>query len=264
MVFSYYPGCTLKSKAQDLDFFARQSAAALGFTLDEVDEWQCCGAVYPLGADEIVAKLPAIRALKSGGKGGRTLVTLCSACHHVLKHVNADMRDDATLRTAVCNYDDELDYDGSTPVLHYLEVIKQHVGFDELAKRVTNPLKGRKIGAYYGCMLLRPSGVMAFDDPENPTIFEEFLRALGVDPIPFPLRNECCGGYISLKQEKKAAEMACSITKNASDRGAELLIAACPLCQYNISQKAGDDVPIAYFTELLAEALGIGTKGATK
>ena len=40
MKYSYYPGCTLKNKAQDLDHYARISAEALGFELEEISEWQ--------------------------------------------------------------------------------------------------------------------------------------------------------------------------------------------------------------------------------
>ena len=53
MVFSYYPGCTLKSKATELDRYARLSASALGFELEEIENWQCCGGVYPMAKDEI-------------------------------------------------------------------------------------------------------------------------------------------------------------------------------------------------------------------
>ena len=57
MKYSYYQGCTLRTKAKDLDLYARASAKALGFELEEVEEWQCCGGVYPLGSDEIATKL---------------------------------------------------------------------------------------------------------------------------------------------------------------------------------------------------------------
>ena len=63
MKYTYYPGCTLKTKAQDLDAYARASAKALGFELEEVENWQCCGGVYPLGTDEIASKLSSVRAL---------------------------------------------------------------------------------------------------------------------------------------------------------------------------------------------------------
>ncbi|MCL2397032.1 MAG: CoB--CoM heterodisulfide reductase iron-sulfur subunit B family protein [Defluviitaleaceae bacterium] len=258
MTYSYYPGCTLKTKAKDLDHFARASAAVLGFTLEEIDEWQCCGAVYPLGTDEVVSKLPAIRVLHQAGQKNQAMVTLCSACHHVFKRVNDDMRRDVDLRRTVRNYDKELDYDGTTEVLHYMEVLQRHVGFGVLKAKVQNPLTGRKIGAYYGCMLLRPGGVMDFDDPENPTIFEDFITALGGTPVPYPYRNECCGGYISLKEAEKAGQMAGKVLESAANRGATELITACPLCLYNVSKKAAGDVPIYYFTRLLVEALDAG------
>ena len=63
MVFSYYPGCTLKNKAKDLDNYARMSAKALGVTLEEIPEWQCCGGVYPMAKDEIATKLSSVRTL---------------------------------------------------------------------------------------------------------------------------------------------------------------------------------------------------------
>ena len=80
-------------------------------------------------------------------------------------------------------------YRGETRVLHFLEALRDRVGFDEVKKKVVKPLTGRKIGAYYGCLLLRPSAVMAFDDPENPTILEDFIRALGAEPVVYPDRN---------------------------------------------------------------------------
>ena len=97
-------------------------------------------------------------------------------------------------------------YEGETTVLHYLEVLRDRVGFDKLKEKVVNPLTGKKIGAYYGCLLLRPGKIMAFDDPENPTIMEDFIRALGAEPVIYPYRNECCGGYISLKEKRYVSE----------------------------------------------------------
>ena len=257
MKFSYYPGCTLKTKAKDLDFYGRESAKVLGFELEEIENWQCCGGVYPLGADEIASKLPSVRALCDARDKGQELVTLCSACHHVLKRVNDDMKNVEDIRTRANNYMElETPYKGETNVLHFLEVLRDRIGFDELKKKVVNPLKGKKIGAYYGCLLLRPSGVLAFDNPENPTIIEDFIRALGATPVIYPYRNECCGGYISLKEKDMAKNMCNNICESAKGFGADMLITACPLCMYNLN-KSENAIPVYYFTELLAEALGL-------
>ena len=256
MKYSYYPGCTLRNKAKDLDLYARKCAIALGFELEELTDWQCCGGVYPLGSDEIASKLPSVRALNDAKQKGQDLVAVCSACYHVLKRVNDDMANVADIQTRANNYMAlEEPYKGETAVLHFLEVLRDRVGFDELKKKVTNPLTGRKIGAYYGCLLLRPSDVMAFDDPENPTILEDFIRALGATPEVYPYRNECCGGYISLKEPNLAASMCDKITSSAAGFEADCLVTACPLCKYNLN-KSGK-LPIVYFTELLPEALGV-------
>ena len=257
MIFSYYPGCTLRTKGKDLDMYARKAAQALGVTMEEIPDWQCCGAVYPMASDEIATKLSAVRALESAKESGQELLTLCSACHHVIKRVNNDMKTNDDIRTRANNYMQlETPYAGETNVLHFLEVLRDKVGFDTLKEKVVNPLTGKKIGAYYGCLLLRPGKVLGFDNPENPTIIEDFIRAIGATPVVYPYRNECCGGYISLREKEMAKNMCDKIKESASGFGAEMLITACPLCMYNLN-KSEAELPVYYFTELLAEALGV-------
>jgi heterodisulfide reductase subunit B len=259
MIYSYYPGCTLKTKAKELDRYARSSAQALGIELAELPEWQCCGAVYPMARDEIATRLSSVRALASARELGQDLVTLCSACHHVIKRVNHDMVNDEDIRTKVNNYLDLPEpYAGETRVIHYLELLRDVVGFDELKKKVVNPLKGRKVAAYYGCLLLRPSKELGFDNPENPSIMEDFIRALGAEPALYAYRNECCGGYVTLENNGLAQKKCNAIMASAKDAGAETIITACPLCMYNLDANAtGEKLPVHYFTELLAEALGV-------
>lgn len=257
MKICYYPGCTLKTKGKELDDYARRSALALGVEMEEIEGWQCCGAVYPTARDEIATKLSAVRALEYAKRNGNgKLLTLCSACHNVIKRVNDDMQNDDNIRLKVNNYCkfDSL-YEGETKVLHYLELLRDEIGFDEIKKRVVNPIN-KKIGAYYGCLLLRPSKVMAFDSPEDPHILEDFITAIGGTPVVYPMRNECCGAYVSLKDGDQAKRQSQRILNDAKIYGAETLITACPLCLYNL-QKAGGDIGVKYFTELLAEALGV-------
>ncbi len=242
MKYSYYPGCTLRTKAKDLDEYARASAAALGFELEEIEDWQCCGGVYPLGTDEIATKLSSVRALNQAKEKGQDLVTICSACHHVIKRVNDDMKNVEDIRTRANNYMQlGSSYEGETTVLHYLEVLRDRVGFDKLKEKVVNPFTGKKIGAYYGCLLMRPGKIMAFDDPENPRIMEDFIRALGAEPVIYPYRNECCGGYISLKEKEMSQNMCQKRSKTVQPGfGADMLITACPLCKYNLNKNAGN------------------------
>ena len=257
MIYSYYPGCTLKDRAKEMDKYARASAAVLGIELREIPEWQCCGAVYPQASDEIASRLSAVRALMNTEEG--KLVTMCSACHHVIKRTNYDWNRDADFRMKATNYmKPEVPYDGSTQVLHFLEVIRDEIGFEELKKKVVNPLTGRKIGAFYGCMVLRPGKELAFDDPENPQIIEDFIRALGAEPVKYPYRNECCGAYVALENKNCAETQVDRALNSAIANGCEELITACPLCMYNLVENATQHkLPVRYFTELLAEALGV-------
>lgn len=258
MTFSYFPGCTLRTKAKELDRYARISAEALGFTLEEIPDWQCCGGVYPMAKDEIATKLSSIRALASAKEKGQDLVTLCSACHNVIKQVNNDMRTDENIVLKANNYL-KLDepYQGETEVLHYLEVLRDKVGFDNLKAAVKNPFTGKKIAAYYGCLLLRPGKVMQMDNPENPKILEDFIKAIGGTPVIYPQRNECCGGYMTLEDKSAAQSRSSMVMESAAEHGAEMVITACPLCLYNLKKNSGSEVPVVYFTELLAQALGL-------
>lgn len=262
MTYSYFPGCTLKNKAVALDKYARLSAQKLGVTMEEIEEWQCCGAVYPLASNEYAQKLSSVRALAYAKEHGNDLLTLCSACHHVIKLVNNDVRTKQEMRDKLNAYMPETPYDGSVNVVHYLEMLRDVVTFDELKKNVVNPFKGKKIGAYYGCLLLRPSKIMAFDDPENPTIMEDFITAIGAKPVLFAMRNECCGGYVVLDNAQTARDRCAQILADAKRSGAEMIITACPLCMYNLRENGGSDIPVYYFTELLAEALGVKEENA--
>ena len=257
MKISYYPGCTLKTKAKELDVTARLCAEALGVEMEEIENWQCCGAVYPSITNEVATKLSAVRALDYAKHHGGKLLTLCSACHNVIKRTNEDMKNSEHMNAHANNYL-KLDepYNGETEVLHYLEMLKTLVGFDNIKKAVVNPIK-RKIGAYYGCLLLRPSGVMAFDNPENPTILEDFIKAIGGIPVVYPFRNECCGAYVSLKNTELPKKKSEKVLTSAKEKGAEEIITACPLCLYNLQVNGGGILPVKYFTELLAEALGV-------
>lgn len=261
MKVTYFPGCTLRTKAKELDVYAHKCAEKLGFELCEVDDFQCCGGVFVSAKDEIATKLSSVRALIAARDRGEPLVTVCSACHNVIKQTNNAMLTDPDFAAKVNLYmsqdkNPSDPYNGETEVYHYLELLRDVIGFDRIKEAVTNPLSGRKIAAYYGCMLLRPGKVMAFDDVENPKIMEDFIRALGAEPVIYPMRNECCGGYVALEDPESAKKKSCAVSSSAASHGAEAIVTACPLCKYNLV-KNGSDVPVIYFTELLAEALGV-------
>jgi heterodisulfide reductase subunit B len=158
------------------------------------------------------------------------------------------------------------DYDGSTPVKHLLEILRDDIGFAEIAKRVSRPLAGLRVAAYYGCLLLRPPAIMRFDDAENPTVLDDVLTATGAEAVEWPYKTECCGASYSITKTEIVLRLSRQILAMARDAGADCIAAACPLCQLNLDMRQGDieaasnekfGLPVFYFTQLLGLALGL-------
>lgn len=255
----YFPGCTLKNKAKQLDVYARACAALLGVTVEEPSEWQCCGGAFTSASDEIATKLSAVRLLNGAAARGIPLVTVCAACHNVIRQSAYAMRNDPVFADRVKCYlaqENAASCGGDAQVYHYLELLRDVIGFDAVGAAVKKPLTGKRIAAYYGCLLLRPSKILAMDDPENPCIMEDLLTVLGAEPVIWARRNECCGGYTAALSPAQAEKNSRRVTDNALACGAEMIVTACPLCKYNL-ERQGCPIPVVYFTELLARAFGI-------
>lgn len=266
MQLAYYPGCTLKTKARNLEEPALASLAALGLELEEMDRWNCCGAVYSLAEDDLIHQVAPVRNLIRAKERGRDrLVVLCSFCFNALKRANLLMSGDPAKRDTLNAFmDEEPDYSGEVRVLHLLELLRDEIGWPALKEKVKLPLRGLRLAPYYGCTLLRPREV-AIDDVENPTILQDFLAALGATPVDFPEATRCCGSYQVVSDPGDIPGYARDILSPAVRRGAEGLVLTCPLCDYDLGkgqeelvQKEGSaGVPLFYFTQLLALALGL-------
>ncbi|MBN2707127.1 MAG: CoB--CoM heterodisulfide reductase iron-sulfur subunit B family protein [Deltaproteobacteria bacterium] len=266
MKYSYFPGCTLYTKAKKLDDAGRECSRKLGFELDELPDWTCCGATFPLTNDYHIAMSGPTRILAdTKDRGDNKLVTLCSVCFNVLKRTNNVMRNDEERRSKITDFI-ERQYHGEVDVLHYLQVLRDEIGFKVLQEKVVKPLAGLKVACYYGCLLLRPVKEIALDAMENPTIFEDFVRALGGEPVPFPYRIECCGAFQTVHSMTTATRCSRDILRNASGNGADLVITTCPLCQFNLDDRQAEivqsdaafkTIPVVYFTQLLAIALDL-------
>ncbi len=264
MKIPYYPGCTLNTVSRDFDLTARRCAGVLGVEMEELRKWNCCGASFPLTPDNTMGLAGAMKVLAEVKKEGDRVTTLCSVCYNVLKRTNRVVRDDREKRRILNEFLEE-DYDGSVEVRHFLEVLRDEVGFERIKEKVCRPLKGVRIGAYYGCMLLRPFEDMGIDDAESPRVIEDLFSALGAEPVEFPNRVECCGAHLGMWREDVVVRLSGSVMTSAVERGAELIVTSCPLCQYNLerSQKkvvqetpGYREVPVVYFTQLLGLALG--------
>jgi heterodisulfide reductase subunit B len=249
--------------ARDFDASAKASARALGFELKEMEGWLCCGAVFSNVDDNLMTKAGPNRILSRARKEGDTLATLCAGCYNVLKRTNLHATHNSSTQQSINAFNEET-FNGGIEVLHFLEILRDRVGFDKVEKSVKSPLRGLRVGAYYGCLLLRPFGEMQLDNPHRPSIMEDLLVRLGCTPIDYPARTECCGSYLSVGSPDYSAPMARNIVRSARSCGARLLTVSCPLCKYNLEtgQHQNEDsteeyMPVVYFTQLLGLALGI-------
>jgi len=228
----YYPGCTLPNKALDFDRSARACCRILGLELAEMEDWVCCGSSFKLDKENVMQHLAPIRNLVQVHENGGRLMTLCVFCYNTLKRANYMFKQDAD-KHDVINEFLESDYDGNVQVVHLLEILRDEIGFETLKERIVKPLSGLRIAPFYGCLLLRPHEEIGLDNPENPTIFEDFIRAMGAEAIPYPHRLECCGSYLSIKNGEHTANCVERILESAVKAEANAMVTSCPMCNFN-------------------------------
>jgi len=267
MKLLYYPGCTLKTSATNLEKSAFAIMEALGHEMVEMEDWNCCGVVASLTDDDLMHHLAPLRSLiHVEDQGENKVITLCDMCCNTLKQTNLRVKEKPDdLETLNLFMDRENDYKGTVEVLHFLEFLRDEVGFDFIKKKVKKPLKGIKIMPYYGCMLLRPREV-AIDDAEEPTILSDLLSALGAEVVDNPFKIECCGSYHTVENKELVSKRAHRITTFATDRESDAMVLSCPLCKFNLDTRGKEaekmfkgykQIPIFYYTQLIAVALGL-------
>jgi heterodisulfide reductase subunit B len=271
MKVSYYPGCTLKSNAKNFEDSALCALRSLGLEVKELERWNCCGTVYSLATDDLIHHLASIRNLiRVKEAQSDAVMTLCAMCYNTLKRVNDRVKADPDSLSKVHKFMDEekIAYAGDVKVRHLLELLRDDVKFETVAKKVLRPLTNLRVASYYGCLLVRPKGV-GLDDMENPTVLDDLARTLGAEPVDFPYKTECCGAYQTVDKPESVADRTFSILGSAVRRGAEVISVSCPLCAFNLDHRQEDTVkkysgfktiPVLYFTQLMALALGCDEK----
>jgi len=267
MDLSYYPGCTLKTKAKNFEDSAIASMAVLGVNLVELPRWNCCGTVYSLAEDDLIHHVAAVRTLvRVKEQGNGRVATLCSFCYNTLKRADLLMRNDPEKRNTLNSFmDEEIDYNGEVEVLHLLQVLRDDLGWEAISRKVKTPLTDLKVAPYYGCALLCPRDA-AIDVVERPTVLQELLQLLGAKVIDFPFSTECCGSFQIINRPDFITERSQAILGLAQRQGAEAMVLSCPLCSFNLGRAQNEliqrdssfqSMPIIYFTQLLALSLGI-------
>lgn len=257
MKYAYYPGCSLKSTAKEFDESARAVCQQLDVQLEEIDGWVCCGASSGHSLDRWVSLALPARNMAIAEKNGLDVAVCCAACFLRLMHTRHEVQADEKVRANV----EELigmPYQAKQRVRHLLDIIGNEVGMEALQAKVKRPLSGLKVASYYGCYLVRPPKVTHLDDPENPVLMDNIMKALGAEPVDWAGKVDCCGGSLSLTTRKVVTRLVGDIGESARAAGADVIATACPLCQANLdSRQASNGLPVLYFTELIGLALGL-------
>jgi heterodisulfide reductase subunit B len=269
MKFTYYPGCSLHGTSGPYDRSLRRVMTRLGVELEELPDWNCCGATMYMSVRETVALAVSARNLALAETTGQPLVAPCSACYTTLLKTNRYLRHVPQLRKQVDQALQEagLTYDLSVQVRHPLDIIVNHIGVETVARLATRRLEGLRIAPYYGCQIVRPEP--SFDDPDWPTSLDDLFNALGARSVYFPDRVRCCGGMLLTTYPEVGAELTGNILECARRNGADVVVTTCPLCQMNLEtlQKPAEgngngngSIPVLFFTQLLGLALGESAK----
>ncbi len=269
--YLFYPGCSMESSAKAYQASLEAICPALGINLQEIEDWNCCGATEYLSLDLLPAYSLIARNLALAEKqanGNKTLMAACSACFLNLSKADHYMGEDKAFGKKVNEAlaAGGLHYDpGQLVVRHLLDVIYNDIGLDKIKEKVVKPLTGLRVASYIGCMVPRPDYNKKVSDTEHPYELDELLKALGAEVIDFPLKTACCGGHMTQIGPDTAFELIRRLISAADQYKADCLVALCPMCQMNLDAFQGQmngyfhtnyHMPILFFTQLMGIAFG--------
>ncbi len=267
--FAYFPGCSLEKLAQSYNNSSVETTRLLGVELQELEDWNCCGATTYFHVDQLLAYTLVARNLAMAEKEGLDLVAPCSACYKNAYFTNKYIKEDPDLAEHI-NYaleEDDLQFNGTINVHHVIEIFVNEIGVEKIKSKITNPLEGLRVAPYYGCQIVRPKHNGT--DAENPHFFEELVSAMGADTVDYPERLRCCGASLIMTSRHAALNMVRTLLQSAVDCETNVIATACPLCQVNlecyqpqVNEEFGTNfnMPVLYFTQLLGLAMGLPPK----
>ncbi|MFY9717838.1 MAG: CoB--CoM heterodisulfide reductase iron-sulfur subunit B family protein [Thermoplasmata archaeon] len=266
MKLAYYPGCVAQESGKELDMATRWVCRALEIELVEFPSFSCCGSGFVDEANEVLNVALNARNLAIAERAGLDLLTICSTCQGMLSLANTRLGD-ARVKARVDGALKPLgiEYRGTTKVKHLLQVLTQDIGLDRIRSKVVHPLEGLKVGAFYGCHLLRPSDELLSESAEEPKSFEELLAALGATPVYYRGRVMCCGFPIQFVKPEVASKIAGHQIDDARAHGADAMATPCPLCHISLDAYQNQaakavghplDMPVFHLPQVVGLAFG--------
>jgi heterodisulfide reductase subunit B len=264
MKIGLFPGCSLVGSSREYCESLQAIAPALDLQLQEVPDWNCCGASAAHTLNHKLALALPARILALADRAGMSeLLVPCSACYSRLMITRNALLESDDLRKEISGII-EMECSASVRLLNILEVLAR-CSTNGFAGKVVRPFK-HKVACYYGCYLTRPPKVVKPDREEDPQAMDDLIRVAGGEPIDWAFKVECCGAGLSVSRTDTVARLSGRILDDAAARGAEAVVVACPMCHTNldlrraaIEQSTGKHyaMPVLYITQVLGLALGL-------
>jgi len=267
--YTYFPGCTIPFRLPHFELTMREVLNRLNVELITDEGHTCCPEPTTFPGVDIEAWFTiGARNIAVSEASSRDTVALCSGCFHTLSVVKHTLKTDSDIRDRVNKRLKKagMQATGEVTVKNILHVLHEDVGLDQIAKKITHPLKGLSIASHYGCHLVRPIEATHMDDAENPRWMEDLIRVVGAEPVEYKDKMACCGAPIGPSDESKSFKLTAQKLQKISDAGADAIVLICPTCytQLEMQQRKAIEyldtelnMPVLYLGEMLALAMGL-------
>ncbi len=267
MKIGYFPGCSLKGTAIEYEASLFAVCKEFDIELEEIKEWNCCGATAAHSLNHLLSiALPARTLALAEMQGFTEILVPCAACYSRLLSAWHEIKTDEALRTQIPGII-ELPFNNTVKPVNIIDFIEKYIS-PGLKEKVVRPFNN-KVACYYGCLLVRPPKLVQVDRFEDPLQMEQIMKILGSSPIDWAFKTECCGAGLSVSRTDIVAKLSGKIVKDATDRGAEAIVVACPMCQSNLDMRRSSiDVylkqkmttPVLYITQVIGLSLGMSPR----
>lgn len=262
--YALFLGCTVPVRAQHYELAVRNVAKELGIEFVDLKEGSCCG--FPLKAlDAETSLLMAARNVGLASNLNLDIITLCNSCTAMLSDAQLKLKD-GEFRYKYTELG--FTYPNEIKVRHFVRMLYEDVGVENLKKEIKKPLRNLRIISHYGCHYLRPSYLHSFDNVEHPHTLDELVGLTGAIIIDYQEKKLCCGGSVLGVDEELAVKMANLKLSIAKDNSADAMISICPFCtvMYEDNQRKVEtkfnttyNLPVLYYPQLLGLGLGLAS-----
>ena len=268
MKLGYYPGCALKAHSSSLEYGMSTEALLEALEVDyaEVPDWNCCGASAGHMTNSDLTRALNVRNLHQAEDAGmQDVLAPCPLCAKEMALAHNEVTEDPE-KLARAQDAAECAYRGTVRMLTLVQYL--HERRDLYRPRITDPFPPLRVACYYGCLHTRPPSALGFDDAEQPTTMEAICADLGLEPVAWSHKTECCGAGFTMSRPSIVARLTGRILRAATEAGAETIVAACPMCHANLDMRQseaaadaglGDDfhLPILYLSQAVGLAVGV-------